>query len=104
MLPRLWRAEYLNVLYLAVKTRGLDRGSALRAWRAGRELVGENEAEVSETSVLETAIHYSITAYDAQFVVLAEDLGIPLVTADRGLVKACPDVAVTYGGFLGGRS
>jgi predicted nucleic acid-binding protein len=98
--PPFWRDELLNVLWLFHRSGDLTHGEAIRAWQEGVGLLGESEVAVDGESVLETAIRYSITAYDAQFVTLAESLGVPLVTFDRKLVKSCPGVAVSYAGFL----
>lgn len=99
-LPPLWRDEFLNVLWQFHRSGNLSHGDAIRIWREGIGLLGECEVAVDGESVLETAIRYSITAYDSQFVTLAESLGVPLVTFDRKLVKSCPGVAVSYAGFL----
>ncbi len=42
------------------------------------------------TSALDTATARGISAYDAFYAVLAEALGLPLVTADRRLADAVP--------------
>ena len=34
-----------------------------------------------------------LTAYDASYVALAEQLGIPLITLDRAILKAAPQLA-----------
>lgn len=37
------------------------------------------------------------TAYDCEFVVLAKDLDVKLITLDRAVLKAFPDVARSLG-------
>ena len=41
-----------------------------------------------------------ITAYDAEFVVLARQLGVRLVTFDKPLRKAFPEIAVDPAAFM----
>lgn len=43
----------------------------------------------------------SLTAYDAVYVALATSLDVPLVTLDRGIMAAAPEVAVHAGTLTG---
>ncbi len=51
------------------------------------------EYRVPPVEVLRTAIESLCTAYDSEFVVLAKDLGVKLVTLDKAILSAFPDVA-----------
>ena len=99
VLPPLWRSEFLNVLVLSVKNSVLNKEQAMLAWRRATNLFGRCEQEPEGEEVLQSALKYGISAYDAHFVVLAEKLNLTLVTADRKLCRACPNVAVSIGKF-----
>jgi predicted nucleic acid-binding protein len=43
-----------------------------------------------------------LTAYDVEFVALASGLDVPLVTADKAVLKAFPHRACTMQAFLAG--
>jgi predicted nucleic acid-binding protein len=51
-------------------------------------------------AALRLALDHSISAYDAQFVVLAMALKVPLVTEDRRLRAAVHSVAVSVEEYL----
>ncbi len=43
---------------------------------------------------MESATQGNLSAYDAEFVVLARRLGVPLVRADQAILDGAPDIAV----------
>jgi predicted nucleic acid-binding protein len=47
-----------------------------------------------EYTVLTLATRSRCSAYDCEFVAVAQDLGVPLVTTDRQVLRAFPSVAV----------
>ena len=94
ILPTLWRSEFLNVLTMAVRAHVLTLEQAHDTWHVAQTVFGQSEVEPSGDAVLETAAARNLSAYDAQFVVAAVDLEVPLVTSDRRLLQACPDIAV----------
>ena len=99
--PLLWRSEFRNVL--ASSMRGgriaLDDGIGImhrvERWMAGREYT------IDSDHVMRLVDASRASAYDCEFVALAEHLDVPLVTNDRGLTRAFPGVAVTPVEFLG---
>jgi predicted nucleic acid-binding protein len=94
MLPTLWRSEFLNVLTTAVRAHVLTLAQAHETWRIAQSIFANSEVEPAGHDVLDAATARNLSAYDAQFVVAAEELDVPLVTADRRLQKACPDLAI----------
>jgi len=100
-LPPLWRSEFLNVLATSARAGVLSAKQAIRAWRAGIQLLGHCEQEPGGEPVLQTALQYGISAYDAQFVAVAVNLEIPLVTGDRKLCSACKGIAASIESFAG---
>jgi predicted nucleic acid-binding protein len=99
MLPTLWRSEFLNVLTTSVRAHVLSLADAQQTWQVAIAIFDQNEVEPSGTAVLNTASERNLSAYDAQFVVAAADLGVPLVTYDRRILNACPDLAVSADHF-----
>jgi len=63
-------------------------------------LMEERQVTPNSNRVLALAANSSCTAYDCEYVALAEQLGIKLVTADKQLIKAFPDIAVSLEDFV----
>jgi predicted nucleic acid-binding protein len=94
MLPTLWRSEFLNVLTTSVRAKVLTLAEAHDIWNVAQTVFGQSEVEPAGDAVLEPAAARNLSAYDAQYVVAAVDLGAPLITSDRRLLKACADIAI----------
>ena len=93
-LPTIWRSEFLNVLTTSVRARILTLAQAHDTWHIAQTIFGPGEVEPSGDDVLDAASKWKLSAYDAQFVVAALDLGVPLVTTDRQILTACRDIAI----------
>lgn len=96
--PLLWRSEYRNTLMKYVQHRGMTIESALLSMRSAEEAV-ERSYDVSSEKVLELAMRSKCSAYDCEYVALAEDLGVKLVTTDRQVLRAFPEIAVSLEKF-----
>lgn len=93
--PVLWRSELRNVLALYLRQSLLSLDQALAIMDAATSLMQGGEYEVASHSVLRLAQQSGCSAYDCEFVALAEDLRAELVTSDKRLLAAFPDKAVS---------
>lgn len=100
--PYLWRSEFRNTLAGYLWRGAIDGGRAAATMAAAEEALAGCEHQVSSTRVLQLAATSRLSAYDCEFVSLAESLAVPLVTEDRAVLKAFPEVALTMEGFLAG--
>ncbi|TMG82515.1 MAG: type II toxin-antitoxin system VapC family toxin [Betaproteobacteria bacterium] len=66
---------------------------------ADRALAG-SEHSVSDDLVLDVVEGSALTAYDAELVALARALSVPLVTSDKAVFKAFPDLTLTMEAFV----
>jgi predicted nucleic acid-binding protein len=98
-MPPLWRSEFLNVLVVAHRAGVLDAKHASLLWRRSSVFLNATELEPDGEKVLEIAIEKGISAYDAQFVAVAAELGVPLITADKRLLSKCRSQAVSLQEF-----
>lgn len=91
--PVLWRSEFRNVLAGALRRSFLSFDQARESASEAEALMAGNEHEVGTQQVLELVRDSGCSAYDCEFVALAQTLGVPLVTMDSQLLKAFPKVA-----------
>jgi len=96
-LPSLWLFEFRHVhlKYLRAGLLGLD--AALENLSAAERLFLSSTASVDSSKALQLAHHSGCSSYDAEFVVLAQQLQCPLLTFDRKLLQLFPEVAVKPG-------
>lgn len=97
--PALWRVELRNVLATAMRVRKLRLTSALAAFTVAERLVTDADIEPSTEECLRLAARGGVSAYDAEFVFVAEQLELVLVTADRRLARAFPHLTLTPEAF-----
>ena len=95
--PLLWRSEFRNVLAGCLRRMDLELETALQIADAAEAQFGGREFAVPATQVLARVHQSDCSAYDCEFVVLAEELGVPLVTSDAKLLKSFPAVARPLG-------
>jgi predicted nucleic acid-binding protein len=98
--PLLWRSEFRSTLAKQIWHAGMSLEAALVALHSAEEVIGGREYRVSSEKVLELAAQSRCTAYDCEYVALAQDLGVPLVTADRQVLRAFPKIAVSLEKFV----
>ncbi len=99
--PLLWRSDFRNVLALYIRKDLIDLQKAIAIQEEAESLLAGNEYEVPSQVVLSLAKETGCTAYDCEFLALARQRGMKLVTADRKLVEAAGDVAVSVDAFAG---
>jgi len=100
--PVLWRSEFRSVLTKCIRKSYLGLEVAVKIAGAAETMMAGREYAVNSPDVLRLAASASCSAYDAEFVALAEDLGIKLVTADVRLQKAFPGTAFSPDSFVAG--
>ena len=100
--PLLWRSEFRNVLAAFMRQRGLSVSDAWRAHGLADHLLAGQEFMVPGDRVLALVAASACSAYDCEYVALAEELAVPLVTADRQLLRAFPDRAISPMDFVAG--
>jgi predicted nucleic acid-binding protein len=98
--PILWRSEFRNVLSVYVRQHYLELDSAAKLMNEAEYMMSDNEYEVSSLDVLKLSKDSGCSAYDCEFVALAKDLGIPLITSDKKILKAFPEYTLSLNQYI----
>jgi predicted nucleic acid-binding protein len=98
--PLLWRSEFRSVLVKCLRKEFLGTDDAIRIMDEAESLLSGGEYAVASAEVLTLGASSACSAYDAEFVVLARELGVPLVTLDGALLESFPETAVSPARFL----
>jgi predicted nucleic acid-binding protein len=97
--PILWRAEFRNVLAGYLRRKALTEVEANAAYLNVQKDLGANEYSVPTEQIIRLMLASDCTAYDCEYVALAQDLDVPLVTTDKQVLRAFPDIAVSLEKF-----
>jgi len=91
-----WRTEPLalielsNMLITYERSRYITAATARDCLNRAAAFLQPHLFRVSHQAALEAALDYRVTAYDARFLALADQLGIRLITEDARLRAAAP--------------
>lgn len=99
--PLLWRSEFRNVLALQMRRGAIGGEDAGRVCEEAERTLHDGEHMVRARHVLRLADGSGRSAYDCEFVALAEVLDVSLITADRDLCASFPDRTVELEAFAG---
>lgn len=98
--PLLWRSEFRNVLALYLRRGLLSLEDAHQIMDQALRLMRGMEYQVTSLRVLSLVASSSCSAYDCEFVALAQDLDVPLVTADRHILDQFPETSISLDAFV----
>jgi predicted nucleic acid-binding protein len=92
--PVLWRSEFRNILAGALRRKALSFDEVRNVLIEAESLLAGCEHEVGSQQVLELVRDSNCSAYDCEFIALAAQMSVKLVTMDGKLLKAFPKLAV----------
>jgi predicted nucleic acid-binding protein len=98
--PILWRSEFRNVLFGYIRKGYLILEDAQHIMQQAILAVESREYTVNSGEVLNLATQSSCSAYVCEFVALAQDLEVPLLTSDAQILKDFPGTAISLERFV----
>ena len=98
--PELWRSEFRNVLALYMRQNILSLTEALALQDEAESLMADREFAMPSVAVMNLVASSNCSAYDCEFVALARQLSVKLLTQDKKLLREFPETAVSLEEFL----
>ena len=98
--PILWRSEFRRVLSQYLRKGILSLDDILIIIQQAEKLLDDNEFKVSSAHIMQLINSSSCSAYDCEFVALAQYLDLPLITADKKILREFPKVAKSLDTYL----
>lgn len=96
----LWRSEFTSAVVKMIRAGVLDESDALTAMATAAAEMVPREVEVPQERALRAALQFGISAYEAQYIALAEMLGCRCVTADEPLARKTPAASLLLSDFV----
>lgn len=93
--PEWYMPTFRNVLANDMRHGSMTVEAAQNRFRVAASMVDGQTLEVAAAPISECVARHAISAYDAEFVCLAVELSVPLVTTDRKLIRQVPGIAIS---------
>jgi len=93
--PLLWRSEFRSVLAMFIRQRKLTSDKAMEFMNEAETLMQGEEYQVDSRRVIKLIDSSICSAYDCEFVALAQNLDIPLITSDKQIINEFPGTAIS---------
>ncbi|CAN5209987.1 hypothetical protein BH23BAC3_BH23BAC3_10950 [soil metagenome] len=98
--PMLWQSELRNVLALYLRKNILEFSTVLQSIQEAEQLMESDSYKVNSTQVLQFVNKSSCSSYDCEFVALADDLEVRIVTFDKKICREFSDIAIHPKNFV----
>ena len=98
--PTLWRSEFRSALAGYLRAEAMTYEEILEAMDKTETFMAGKEHHVDSTDVLRLVSQSTCSAYDCEFIALANHLDVPLITSDSQLLRNFPDRALAPDRFL----
>ncbi|MDP0497712.1 MAG: type II toxin-antitoxin system VapC family toxin [Verrucomicrobiota bacterium JB024] len=99
----LWRSELRNVLARYQREHRVEPAACLEIMNAAEEKMHPRQYNILSETVIFLAAQSECSAYECEYVALAKELNVPLVTANERLLAAFPTFAVPLERFARGQ-
>lgn len=95
-----WRSEFVSVLSLYIRKKYLTVQQETFLIQQAENMMVDSEYEVNSGKILELVNQSKCSSYDCEYIALAEDINVPLVTRDKRIIREFPTKATSVEKFL----
>ena len=96
----LWRWEFRSALAGYIRRGSLTAATATTICLKAESTMSSNEFRAPPAHVFDLIANSSCSAYDCEFVAVAREQGVRLITADRQILREFPHIAQSLENFL----
>jgi len=97
----LWRSEFRNILAGYLRRGNLDSLTVERCLQGAETQLNGQEYRLSSPLVMQKVAASTCSAYDCEYVALADDLNTTLVTSDKQILRDFPALSTSLKDFAG---
>jgi predicted nucleic acid-binding protein len=98
--PLLWRSEFRQLLAYYLRKGVLTLRQATMVVQEAENLMQGGQFDVPSPEILALTEKHDCTAYAAEYIALAQELGVPLVTIDKMFLRKFPGIAIHADTFI----
>lgn len=98
--PPILVSEFRNILLGFVRGKQLHKKDAIEIAVRVEIVFSQRTKGISSAQVMDLACDSGCSAYDAEYIALAQMMDVKLVTSDKYLLNAFPKIAVSLESFL----
>ena len=97
--PSLWKHEVASAAATFVRARQANVQQARTAVQSALHMLANREIEIDLPASVEIALALDLSAYDAQYLLLAQVLSTRCVTADQKMLRQAPGLTIALADF-----
>ncbi len=98
--PLLWQSEMRSIITKYFRFQNMPLEESQQIMNETHDLMIEHERFVSSNVVLELMASSKCTSYDCEYVALAKEMNLTLVTFDKEVLRDFPRIAISPQDFI----
>jgi predicted nucleic acid-binding protein len=100
IMPTLWQSEFISVLTQYFKVNHLNKKLFINLYNDASSILENRTMNAPIDTVFDCIQASTCSSYDCEFIALAKHIGVKLLTWDKKVLSAFPDIAIKPEDFL----